>query len=127
MVQVRRRLVLIVAGLLVGLVVTCGIWLVTELVVRDLESHAVLCHARRDGGAKVLTLSFHSGVNVVPERWSAVGPAASATFSLVPGRSYTGKRMRHVKLRPEADVDATALTDLIETAYADMRRRLDAE
>ena len=34
----------------------------------------------------------------------------------------TGKFMRHVKLRPEGHVDATALSTLIETAYADMRR-----
>jgi hypothetical protein len=39
----------------------------------------------------------------------------------------TGKLMRHVKLRPEREVDATALTKLIETAYADMRRRLMLE
>jgi len=36
----------------------------------------------------------------------------------------TGKFMRHVKLRPGEDVDSTALTRLIETAYADMQRRL---
>jgi hypothetical protein len=36
----------------------------------------------------------------------------------------TGKFMRHVKLRPESDVDATVLTKLIETAYSDMRSRL---
>jgi hypothetical protein len=39
----------------------------------------------------------------------------------------TGKFMRHVKLRPDADVDAAALTKLIETAYSDMRSRLKAE
>ena len=39
----------------------------------------------------------------------------------------TGKFMRHVKLRPESDVDATALTKLIETAYTDMKGRLNAE
>lgn len=38
----------------------------------------------------------------------------------------TGKFMRHVKLRPEREVDATALRRLIETAYADMRGRLKA-
>lgn len=37
-----------------------------------------------------------------------------------------GKFMRHVKLRPGADVDATALARLIEAAYADMRERLRA-
>jgi hypothetical protein len=37
----------------------------------------------------------------------------------------TGRFMRHVKLRPERAVDASALKALIEVAYADMRRRLD--
>ena len=36
----------------------------------------------------------------------------------------TGKLMRHVKLRPEQDVDAKALKKLIGSAYVDMRRRL---
>ena len=35
-----------------------------------------------------------------------------------------GKFMRHVKLRLERDVDATALLKLIETAYADTKDRL---
>ena len=35
----------------------------------------------------------------------------------------TGKFMRHVKLSPDRDVDPTALTKLIETAYTDMKRR----
>lgn len=39
----------------------------------------------------------------------------------------TGRFMRHVKLRPGKDVDAAALERLIETAHADMRRRLSAE
>ena len=39
----------------------------------------------------------------------------------------TGKFMRHVKLRPERDVDATVLVKLIETAYTDMKGRLKAE
>ena len=39
----------------------------------------------------------------------------------------TGKYMRHVKLRPDRDVDAAALMKLIETAYTDMRARLKAE
>jgi hypothetical protein len=39
----------------------------------------------------------------------------------------TGKFMRHVKLRPESQFDATALTKLIEAAYADMKGRLEAE
>ena len=36
----------------------------------------------------------------------------------------TGKFMRHVKLRPDSNVDATALMRLIETAYTDMKERL---
>ena len=35
-----------------------------------------------------------------------------------------GKFMRHVKLKPDTDVDATALTKLIETAYIDMKGRM---
>jgi hypothetical protein len=38
----------------------------------------------------------------------------------------TGKYMRHVKLRPDREVDAAALTGLIQSAYADMKRRLKA-
>ena len=37
----------------------------------------------------------------------------------------TGKFMRHVKLGPGRDVDAAALMRLIETAYTDMRRRVN--
>ena len=36
----------------------------------------------------------------------------------------TGKFMRHVKLGPERDVDATALMKLIETGYTDMKSRV---
>ena len=39
----------------------------------------------------------------------------------------TGRFMRHVKLRPGRAVDATALKNLIEIAYTDMKRRLQAE
>jgi hypothetical protein len=39
----------------------------------------------------------------------------------------TGRFMRHVKLKPESQVDAAALMKLIETAYADMKQRLKAE
>jgi hypothetical protein len=37
-----------------------------------------------------------------------------------------GKRMRHVKLRPGAAVDAAALGQLIAAAYADIRARLQS-
>ena len=39
----------------------------------------------------------------------------------------TGKFMRHVKLSPRRDFDATALSKLIRTAYADMKDRVRAE
>jgi hypothetical protein len=39
----------------------------------------------------------------------------------------TGKVMRHVKLSPDRDVDVAALRKLIETAYADMKGRVQAE
>jgi hypothetical protein len=39
----------------------------------------------------------------------------------------TGKFMRHVKLRPGAEVDVAALTSLIDAAYADVKARLAAE
>ena len=35
----------------------------------------------------------------------------------------TGKFMRHVKLRPDGHINASALIALIETAYADMQAR----
>jgi hypothetical protein len=38
----------------------------------------------------------------------------------------TGKYMRHVKLGPGRDVDASALSQLIETAYVDMKKCLRA-
>ena len=38
-----------------------------------------------------------------------------------------GKYMRHVKLRPDGKINAPALVDLIESAYADLKRRLEAE
>lgn len=39
----------------------------------------------------------------------------------------TGRFMRHVKLDPRQDVDRSALTRLIESAYADMKGRLKGE
>ena len=38
----------------------------------------------------------------------------------------TGRLMRHVKLSPARDLDTAALTKLIKSAYADMKRRLKA-
>ena len=39
----------------------------------------------------------------------------------------SGKYMRHVKLRPGGDIDPVALRNLVVTAYADMRQRLNEE
>ena len=39
----------------------------------------------------------------------------------------SGKRMRHVKLKPDAEVDAVALGALIHAAYVDIKERLEAE
>lgn len=39
----------------------------------------------------------------------------------------TGKRMRHVKLRPGREVNVAALSDLITAAYVDIKARLGAE
>jgi hypothetical protein len=38
-----------------------------------------------------------------------------------------GRRMRHVKLRPGADLNVAALSTLIDTAYADIKWRLEAQ
>lgn len=38
-----------------------------------------------------------------------------------------GKFMRHVKLRPGCEVDAADLQRLIETAYKDMKARVEVE
>lgn len=39
----------------------------------------------------------------------------------------TGKFMRHVKVRPDDHIKAAALTELIRTAYTDMKQRVAAE
>ena len=39
----------------------------------------------------------------------------------------SGKRMRHVKLKPGSDIAAAGLRDLIQAAYLDIKVRLDAE
>ena len=39
----------------------------------------------------------------------------------------SGKRMLHVKIRPSQEVDAAALNDLINAAYADIKWRLANE
>jgi hypothetical protein len=39
----------------------------------------------------------------------------------------SGKRMRHVKVKPDAEPNPEALATLIAAAYADIKRRLDLE
>ncbi len=39
----------------------------------------------------------------------------------------SGKRMRHVKLNTACELNAAALSDLIDAAYVDVRARLEAE
>jgi hypothetical protein len=39
----------------------------------------------------------------------------------------SGKRMRHVKLKPGTEFNAAALRDLIDAAYSDIRARIDNE
>jgi hypothetical protein len=39
----------------------------------------------------------------------------------------TGKRMRHVKVKPGADLNVAALSALIDLAYVDIKARLEAE
>jgi hypothetical protein len=39
----------------------------------------------------------------------------------------TGKRMRHVKLKPGASLNSAALSALIDAAYSDIKSRLAAE
>jgi hypothetical protein len=38
-----------------------------------------------------------------------------------------GRRMRHVKVRPGSDIDTAALSALIQTAYADIKWRLETQ
>jgi hypothetical protein len=64
--------------------------------------------------------SFKSHVNI----GFFYGAALDDPARLLEG---SGKRMRHVKLRPGAGLNAEALGDLISAAYVDIKARLDAE
>jgi len=63
--------------------------------------------------------SFKSHVNV----GFFYGAALKDPGGLLEG---TGKRMRHVKLKPGAELNAAALCDLIDDAYLDIKLRLGA-
>ena len=52
------------------------------------------------------------------------GAKKGAVLTLLEG---SGKRMRHVKLRPDEEPDAAALGELIVAAYRDIKARLAAE
>lgn len=60
--------------------------------------------------------AFTSHVNV----GFFLGPELSDPAKMLEG---TGKFMRHVKLRPHAETNDAALKKLIETAYAEIKRR----
>ena len=64
--------------------------------------------------------SFKSHVNV----GFFYGAALDDPAHLLEG---SGKRMRHVKLRPGGELNAAALGELISAAYLDVKTRLDAE
>jgi hypothetical protein len=87
--------------------------------VRELlhDGHPTACVA---DAAFAYVNAFKAHVNVGFFR----GAEIADPDSLLEG---TGKLMRHVKLRPECAVDATALKKLIERAYTDMKERLKAE
>ena len=87
--------------------------------VRELlhDGHPTACV---DGAAFAYVNAFSAHVNVGFFR----GAEIADPNGLLVG---TGRFMRHVKLRPSEDVDASALRGLIQTAYADIKRRLKAE
>jgi hypothetical protein len=64
--------------------------------------------------------SFKSHVNV----GFFNGALLKDTAGLLEG---SGKRMRHVKLRPGTNVDESALGELIEAAYQDIQARIGTE
>ena len=87
--------------------------------VRELlhDGHPTVCV---NGAAFAYVNAFRAHVNVGFFR----GAELADPEGLLEG---TGRLMRHVKLRPAEDVDATALRGLIRTAYADIKRRLAAD
>ena len=64
--------------------------------------------------------SFKSHVNV----GFFYGAALEDPTGLLEG---SGKRMRHVKLKPGPELNNAALRDLIDAAYSDIRARLGSE
>lgn len=87
--------------------------------VRELlhDGHPTACV---DDAAFAYVNAFRDRVNVGFFRGAEIADPAR----LLAG---TGKFMRHVKLRPGANVDTAALEELIDIAYQDMRARVKAE
>jgi len=81
------------------------------------DGHPTACV---DGAGFAYVNAFRAHVNVGFFR----GAEIADPVGLLEG---TGRFMRHVKLRPDEDVDASALRRLIHTAYADIKQRLKAE
>jgi len=87
--------------------------------VRELlhDGHPTACIA---DAAFAYVNAFTAHVNVGFFRGAALADPAGLPEG-------TGKYMRHVKLRPDGEIDAEALIALIESAYTDMKRCLEAE
>ena len=83
--------------------------------VRELmhDGHPTFCV---ENAAFAYINAFNAHVNVGFFRGSELDDPAR----LLDG---TGKHMRHVKLRPESEVERSALIELIEAAYKDMQQR----
>ena len=81
------------------------------------DGHPTVC---MDDAAFAYVNAFKAHVNVGFFRGAELPDAEG----LLEG---TGRFMRHVKLRPAEDVDASALEDLVHIAYVDIKRRLKTE
>jgi len=86
--------------------------------VRELlhDGHPTACI---DDAAFAYVNAFKAHVNVGFFRGGELADPAS----LLDG---TGRFMRHVKLRPGSNVDTAALKQLIDSAYMDMKARVEA-
>jgi hypothetical protein len=86
--------------------------------VRELlhDGHPTVCV---DDAAFAYVNAFKAHVNVGFFRGAEIADPEGLLLG-------TGRFMRHVKLKPGNDVDTNALKRLIDTAYTDMRERLQA-
>ncbi len=87
--------------------------------VRELlhDGHPIACVGK---AAFAYVNAFKAHVNVGFFR----GAELADPVGLLEG---TGKYMRHVKLRPNNNIDRMALIQLIQFAYLDMKQRLEAD